>query len=85
MYRGSPNPQLAHSHQRGNTIPSRHWRDTSIQELRWNWMSCPEALPNKKKGEMTAVAVRATNSSVMRVELCASGEVKYGADASSTP
>jgi hypothetical protein len=54
-------------------MPSRHWRATSIQELRWNWISWPDGLPRKKNGEITAVAVSTTNTKAMRVGIGAPG------------
>src|SRR5580765_4026148 len=54
MNRGSPNPKLAHSVQRGSTTPCFHWLAASSHEAIWNAMSWPEAVPRKKKGVTTA-------------------------------
>ena len=64
--RGSPNPQLAHSAQRGKRMPSRHCPATSIHDARWNCKSWPEALPRKNIGAITAEAKTKVTSTAMR-------------------
>src|SRR5712672_231259 len=52
--RGSPNPKLAHSVQRGKIVPSFHWPAASSHDAMWNATSCPEAVPSRKNGASTA-------------------------------
>src|SRR5580700_9561712 len=43
-------------------MPNFHWPKTSIQEFTWNSKSCPEGLPRKKNGRITANEVAITTS-----------------------
>src|SRR6266481_851397 len=54
MKRGSPNPKLAHSVQRGKMVPCFHWPAASSHDAIWNATSCPEAVPSRKNGVSTA-------------------------------
>src|SRR5580658_2541528 len=43
-------------------MPNFHWPKTSIHEFTWNSKSCPEGLPKKRNGRITANEAAITTS-----------------------
>src|SRR5437867_6265723 len=60
-------------------MPCFHCPSTSIQENKWNSKSCPEGLPLRKNGTMTANAAAMMMSTGNRKSGLASGESRESA------